>query len=167
MLLLENKLWISHLTSDSWQLPLEKDGPKWVQDRCKEIGGKESEGLSGRLKQKTRSSSQSKQKLNRELTISCCSWLLLKSWLKEEFWRNEPGMLVHSCHPNTQKGKAGKLPEVWGLPGLQGEFKASLNCIGRHCLKKARQRKKKKEFWSNIIRKISQTASRENWRGKQ
>jgi hypothetical protein len=44
-------------------------------------------------------------------------------------------MVVHICNPNTQEVDAGRFP-IGGQFRLHGEFKDSLVCIVRPCLKK-------------------------------
>lgn len=45
-------------------------------------------------------------------------------------------MVMHVCNSSTGEAKAAGLPCVQNHPGLQGEFKDSLNHIARPVLKK-------------------------------
>lgn len=42
-------------------------------------------------------------------------------------------MVVSSLQSDTQETKAGGLPQVRGLPGLQNKYKTSQNHIARSC----------------------------------
>lgn len=45
------------------------------------------------------------------------------------------GVVVHNCDPSIQEDEAGGSLQFRGQPQLYGDFKASLNCIMRPCLK--------------------------------
>ena len=53
----------------------------------------------------------------------------------------KPGMVVHACNSSTQKAETGGSLGVQGQPELQSEFKTSLNCTARFCLKQQKEKK--------------------------
>lgn len=50
----------------------------------------------------------------------------------------QPGMVECTYNPSIWEAKAGELPGVRGQPALH-EFKASLHCMARSCLRKTQK----------------------------
>lgn len=51
-----------------------------------------------------------------------------------------------TCNPSTQEAEAGGLLQVPDQSGLESEFKASLSCMGRPCLKGTERKKSNPQF---------------------
>ena len=64
----------------------------------------------------------------------------VKKQLQKGMKKSEPGVVTHACNPSTREAEAGGSVRVRDQPGLQSEFKASLSCIGRRCLKKTKKK---------------------------
>ena len=70
--------------------------------------------------------------------------------------------MAHSCNPSIWEAEARRWLQVQEKPGLQGEPEASLNCIAKPYLRKA---KEKKSIWPRnstsmyILRSIENTYS--------